>query len=265
MPEATATFAEHGDFQVVAEIHRSILDTYREDFGKYATRGSIDNIRRVFDFALANIGRKRRWSRVDDGWKSVDVRRAFDQLDCAGVLAGMHHSDGTGVPLSATGSDTVLKLLHLDVGLVQGALGSHAMPLDVFRKGRSVNGGPLVEQFVGQHLRHLQSGRRPELHYWLREGRSGNAEVDFLVAIDGKVVPVEVKSGAAGAMRSLYQFMAIRGGDLAVRFDLNPPSAQALEVPCKTPHGHSVAKFRLLSLPLFLAYRLADLVRRAPG
>ncbi len=205
-----------------------------------------------------------RWSRVDEGWKSVDLRKAFDRLDRAGVLAGVHHSDGAGVPLSATVDDSVLKLLHLDVGLVQGALGAHAMPLDVFRQGRFVNEGPLAKQFVGQHLRHLQSGRRPELHYWLREGRSGNAEVDFLVAIDDKVVPVEVKSGAAGAMRSLHQFLAIRGGDLAIRFDLNPPSVQALEVPCETPHGRRVAKFRLLSIPLFLAYRLADLVRSAP-
>ncbi len=262
MPEATAAFAERGDFQAVAEIHRSILDTYREDFGKYAARGSIEKIRRLFDFAPANIGQKLRWSRVHEGWKSVDLRKAFDQLDRAGVLAGVHHSDGTGLPLSATVDDSVFKLLHLDVGLAQGALGGHAMPLDVFRQGRFVNEGPLAEQFVGQHLRHLHPGRRPELHYWLREGRSGNAEVDFLVAIDDKVVPVEVKSGAAGAMRSLHQFIAIRGGDLAVRFDLNPPSVQNIQTECETPNGHRTAKFRLLSLPLCLAYRLPDLVRR---
>lgn len=90
-------------------------------------------------------------------------------------------------------------------------------------EGRFVNEGPLAEPFVGQQLRFDPNGSRPELHYWLREGKSGNAEVDFLTAVQGKVIPVEVKSGAAGSMRSLHQFMDLRGASTAVRFDLNPP------------------------------------------
>jgi predicted AAA+ superfamily ATPase len=59
-----------------------------------------------------------------------------------------------------------------------------------------VNEGALAEQFIGQHLAFLDPGK-PSLHYWLREGKSENAEVDYVVAEDGKILPIEVKAGAA--------------------------------------------------------------------
>lgn len=119
----------------------------------------------------------------------------------------------------------------------------------------------LAEQFVGQHLLHMRSGQKPSLHYWLREGKSGNAEVDFLIQVDERVVPIEVKSGAAGSMRSLHQFMALRGGDLAVRFDLNPPSLQTIDTRVDTTDGPRDVKYRLLSLPISLVEKVADAVR----
>ena len=72
---------------------------------------------------------------------------------------------------------------------------------------------------------------------------------------------IEVKSGAAGSMRSLHQFMALRGGDLAVRFDLNPPSVQEVATRVDTSGGPRDVRYRLLSLPLSLVERVADVVR----
>jgi len=261
MPEATSAFVQDGDFAQVINIQRSITETYREDFSKYALGAQAEKVRKLFDVAPGFLGQKLRWSRVNPAWKSVDQRKAFDQLARAGVLFPVHHCDGTGLPLDATRDDGVFKLLHLDVGLVQNALGGFAMPLEQFQQGRFINEGPLAEQFVGQHLRHSPDGLRPELHYWLREGKSGNAEVDFLVAVDDLVVPVEVKSGSAGSMRSLHQFMALRGGHFAVRFDLNPPSRQRIRTEIDTTLGRRAVDYELLSLPLALAGRLPDLVR----
>ncbi|HOU91348.1 MAG TPA: AAA family ATPase [Polyangiaceae bacterium] len=261
MPEAAALFAESADVTGVHAVHRSILETYREDFGKYAAGAQIAHVRRVFDAAPASIGQTVKWSRVDAGTKSVDLRRAFELLEQAGVVTGVRHSAGTGVPLGATAHDAILKLLFLDVGLAQTAMGLGALTASPLDGARFVNEGPLAEQLAGQHLRHLQHGQRPELHFWRREGKAGNAEVDFLTAVDGRVVPVEVKAGAAGAMRSLHQFVALRGTDLAVRFDLNPPSIQEISTTASTPEGPRSVRYRLLSLPLFLAERVDDLVR----
>ena len=202
-----------------------------------------------------------RWNRVNPAWKSTDLRKAFDLLERAGVVSGVRHSDGTGIPLGATADDDVFKALFLDGSLAQTAMGLPPLSLDAFRSARFVNEGMLAEQFVGQHLRHLRPGQKPELHYWLREGKSGNAEVDFLIQVDERVVPVEVKSGAAGSMRSLHQFMALRGTDLAVRFDLNPPSLQTIATRVDTSNGPRDVKYRLLSLPISLIENVADAVR----
>ena len=63
----------------------------------------------------------------------------------------------------------------------------------------------MAEQFIGQHLAFLDPGK-PSLHYWLREGKSENAEVDYVVAQNGKILPIEVKAGAAGSLKSIHQF-----------------------------------------------------------
>jgi hypothetical protein len=261
MPEAAALFAQTQDPQQVQVIHRSILETYREDFGKYSRGAETEKICRLFDAVPTCIGQKVRWNRVNPAWKSTDLRKAFDLLERAGVVSGVRHSDGTGIPLGATADDDVFKALFLDGSLAQTAMGLPPLSLDAFRSARFVNEGMLAEQFVGQHLRHLRPGQKPELHYWLREGKSGNAEVDFLIQVDERVVPVEVKSGAAGSMRSLHQFMALRGTDLAVRFDLNPPSLQTIATRVDTSNGPRDVKYRLLSLPISLIENVADAVR----
>ena len=61
--------------------------------------------------------------------------------------------------------------------------------------------GRLAEQFVAQEL---IAGHSSEIFYWAREARGSSAEVDYLAVRDGQIVPVEVKSGAGGSLRSLH-------------------------------------------------------------
>jgi uncharacterized protein len=128
-------------------------------------------------------------------------------------------------------------------------------------ENKFVNEGRMAEQFAGQNLLAGQDRvRRPELHYWLREGRTGNAEVDYLVEHDARVIPVEVKAGASGGMKSLHQFMAMKASPFAVRLDLNPPSTQQVKALVQTPQGMRSAQYTLHSLPLYLADQVERLV-----
>ncbi|MCK5735192.1 MAG: DUF4143 domain-containing protein, partial [Spirochaetaceae bacterium] len=104
--------------------------------------------------------------------------------------------------------------------------------------------------FIGQHLAYLDHGM-PQLHYWMREGRSNNAEVDYVVSSGQRILPIEVKAGAKGSLKSLHQFVLEKRSLQAFRFDLNQPSR--IEVEAKTRSGKTDAyvKFELLSLPLY--------------
>ena len=86
----------------------------------------------------------------------------------------------------------------------------------------------------------------PQLFYWAREARNANAEVDFVISRRQDILPVEVKAGKTGTLRSLFQFLAEKKRQRAVRFHLRPPALEDLELP-----GEKGRTVQLLSLPLY--------------
>lgn len=95
-------------------------------------------------------------------------------------------------------------------------------------------------------------GGEGQIFHWRKEGgRIG--EIDFVLEIDGSVVPVEVKSGAAGSMKSLHQFMHDKKLPFALRLDRNPPSWQTMHV--RTTKGQEV-RYKMLNLPYYLIWKL---------
>jgi len=119
------------------------------------------------------------------------------------------------------------------------------------------NKGGLAEQFVGQQLRSAQApSADPLLFYWQRTGgRLG--EIDYVIQQRNRIVPVEVKAGPAGTMKSLHQFMAEKSLNLAVRCNLNLPLVEDIRV--KTTLGKPV-KYRLVSIPIYLAEHILELI-----
>jgi hypothetical protein len=133
-------------------------------------------------------------------------------------------------------------------------LGLSALELRDLDRVVWANRGGLAEQFVGQHLRCLfRPFEEPRLFYWQRTGgRLG--EVDYLIQQGPLIVPIEVKAGAAGSMKSLHAFMHGKRLSLAVRFDTNTPSVQDMAV--RTTTGDLV-KYKLRSLPLYMVESLS--------
>ena len=117
-----------------------------------------------------------------------------------------------------------------------------------------VNEGGLAEQFIGQHL--LHPFQAPQLCYWLREGKSSNAEVDYVISQGNLIVPIEVKAGKSGALKSLQQFVFRKRVELAVRFDLNLPSVQDVKNVIRTQEGNREVEYTLVSLPLYMVEEL---------
>ena len=258
MPEAVAEYAESGRLRAVSAIHADIVETFRDDFRKYAARRDLTRMLRVFNFAARHAGRKVKYSNVSEGEPSATIRRDVELLAMAQVVAKVTHSHCAGLPLQAHQKERAFKLIFLDVGLMNAVCG---LPWEALAGNPAtlVNAGAVAEQFIGQHLQHLLAERvNRELVYWLREGRSNNAEVDYVAEFGGRIVPIEVKASRAGALKSLHQFVAEKDVSLAVRFDAQPPSLQTVEA--GVPGGQRV-RYRLLSLPLYLVERLPEMLR----
>ena len=116
--------------------------------------------------------------------------------------------------------ENVYKLLFMDVGMAAHLSGLDWLALQSLDGQALVNEGKLAEQFVGQHL--VNPFEQPRLIYWLREAKSANAEVDYVTTSGSQVIPIEVKAGKSGTLKSLQQFALNKQADLGIRFDLNP-------------------------------------------
>jgi len=266
MPAVVRADVEKREARACRELQRDLLATYRDDFAKYS--GRMD--RSILDATLAavahSLGRKFVYARVDQAVKQHQAKHALDLLAGARLCQVVRHSAANGLPLGGESKDNLRKALLLDVGLLHALLGTPA--LHGFPEWRALAPqlrGQMAEQLVGQQLRLLDEpdGDGPSLYYWQREGgRPG--EIDYLIQLGGRIVPVETKSGSVGSMKSLHQFMFEKHLDLAVRVDDNPPSVFTVDL--KTTQGDPV-KYRLLSLPPYLIWLLPAAVEtmRASG
>jgi predicted AAA+ superfamily ATPase len=266
MPAAVDVLARTGKLAEVASVHTDLIETYRDDFQKYARARNLARMQHVLEFAARNVGTKVKYANVLRDAHSSTIRQDIELLAMARVVSKVSHTSASGLPLQADIDESVYKLLFLDVGLMNAICGLTWKSLSRRHDVEYGNDGAIAEQFVGQHLLEILADSPSRgLTYWLREGRASNAEVDFVAAIEGRIVPIEVKAGARGSLRSLHQFAAEKHARLAVRFDTNPPSRQTVTATVQTAAGAVRAEYELISLPLYLVERTADIVGAAGG
>jgi predicted AAA+ superfamily ATPase len=249
MPEAVLSFIESKDRENVRRVQENLLYTYQDDFHKYSKRLQTDRVRKVFRYVPANCGLKLKFSNIDRDEKSRDLRVALDMLIKAKVVLPVYHSNSSGLPLSAQADETVCKLYFIDVGLMNAAMGISWDTFVLSGRASGLSKGAMAEQFVAQHLYHnTRTFSEPKLFYWLRDKSSAKAEVDFVIEMNGKIVPVEVKAEKPGRMKSLSMFVAEKKSNLAISLGLDLP---------KSIHRKAAdSNYRLISLPLFLVEKL---------
>ena len=250
MPEAVKAFSTDNSFQDCDLIKQTILSTYRDDFAKYSARVDRNLLGKVFTQVPKMVGRKFVYRHVDPDLRSLRIKTAFEQLCLARVAHKVGHSDAGGIPLGAESSERNFKALFLDVGLLCRVCGLGITELENARDVTLINSGAVAEQFVGQHLLHAgQPYEDPELYCWMRQKSSSNAEVDYLMTMGQTIIPVEVKAGKTGTLKSLHLFVNKKSRDFALRFNAAPPSLTEVQT---SVAGAERTRFRLLSLPFYL-------------
>lgn len=257
LPEAVASYVRTNDFSEVSRIQQNIVATYRDDFHKYR-KSSSQLVQMVFDHLPVMIGRKFIYAQVSRDHRAAELNEALQQLCLARVIIKVFHTSANGVPLAAEKNHKFFKTVYLDIGLLSAALKLNV--LDLKTKDMSlVNNGTLAEQFIGQHLAYIgNSFEEPELFYWIREAKSSAAEVDYVIASGQHVVPVEIKAGTTGTLKSLHQFLKEKQRKVALRFNADIPSM--LNDQKRLTNG-SMIDYRLLSLPLYMVEQTPRLIR----
>lgn len=233
MPEAIQVYLNGNSLVDVGRVQASLLQTYRDDFGKYAGLARFEQLQKMFLAAPALVGQRFKYVNVSREDRSRELKEALLMLEKARVLMRVRAASGAGLPMEVYADENKFKLLFLDVGLMQHACGLDSQ-LAVADDFLSVQAGAVAEQWVGQEM--LAAGdpyEERKLYFWARESRNSQAEVDYLAPSGGQVFPIEVKAGKTGRLKSLKLFMAEYGCPIGVRISQQPLSFfdQILSVP----------------------------------
>lgn len=227
MPEVVGKWVETHDYLQCQEVQDDIISGYENDFPKY--RKKIDPIllRLTMRSAALQVTKKFSYAEVGKGYKTDDVKKALEMLLLAGICIQVVRTDANGLPLGGEADLSYRKILILDPGLLLRLL--NMASIDVSRitseiltedATELVNKGPMAEMVAGlEMLRYKTPNLRHDLYYWARRAKNSQAEIDY-IEVKGGILPVEVKAGMKGGMKSLWIFMREKGITSAVRCSL---------------------------------------------
>jgi len=224
MPETISAWLETKSFSKTDEIHHLLLQNYKHDFGKYGRHVNFRLLDKVFTKAPATVGNKFKYADIDRDVNARDVRNSLNLLIKAHILHKVTAASGSGLPLAAHCNEKFFKILFLDVGILQSAMGI-ARETYMSENLLAVYKGLVTEQFIGQQLFALgKCFVEPELYYWQREVKGSAAEVDYLWQKGEYILPIEVKAGKTGTLKSLRVYLSEKNAPFGIRFSLHPLS-----------------------------------------
>jgi predicted AAA+ superfamily ATPase len=219
MPESVAAWQANRDIQQCQEILDDIVTSYTQDFVKYSKSLQIKYVELLFQRIPLQLTKPFVYNHVSDAYRKRELAPCVQLLIKAGIISPVYRSAANGIPLGAEADLEKFKLIFVDVALTQHILGLSLKewllePLKTF-----VNKGALVEAFIGQEILAYHTPRKPTtLYYWKRNARSSQAEVDYVIAKEVDVVPVEVKSGMGSTLHSLHAYLDSYKANYGIRF-----------------------------------------------
>jgi len=207
MPMVVDSYLKTNSFTECQAYQTILLRTYSDDFSKYAKSARHKYLQQVYNQTPGLVGQQVKFVRLSPNMDPRFLKDAISDLKKAGVIFPVYSTSASGLPLLTHLNEKKFKLLFLDVGLMK-----RASKLDIdllFAEDLMLlDRGAIAEQFVGQELLAYQDPfDEPQLYYWAREDKSSTAEVDYVLNFDSSIVPVEVKAGKTGRLKSLHLLM----------------------------------------------------------
>jgi len=263
LPAAVVSWAAERSLSKVNQIHYDLLATYRDDFAKYSGRIAIERLEETVMAVPKMLGQKFVYSRVNASIHADIIKQTVALLAKARICHRVYSSSANGVPLAAEIKEKYFKEIFLDTGLCCAALGLNLNQINAADEIIMINNGGIAEQIAGQLLRTIDPLYiEPALYCWHRDEPGSNAEIDYVIQHGSKVIPIEVKAGSTGSLKSLHLFMERKKSSVAVRIHSNLPSKT--EVGVKSCLGNSV-EYLLISIPFYLTgqiHRLLESIDR---
>lgn len=189
MPDAVNIYAETNNLQRVMAVQQDIIRLYKRDIAKYDPDNNL-YIKEIFDLIPPELNAKNKrfiLKRLNEHAKLERVENSFLWLTNAGVALPVYNVEEPKMPLLLARSRNLFKLFQNDVGLLASQY-AEGIQMRIIKGDKDINFGSVYENAVAQEL--AAHGIAP---YYYNSKKRG--ELDFVIELDGKVLPIEVKSG----------------------------------------------------------------------
>jgi predicted AAA+ superfamily ATPase len=228
MPASVVAWKNNKDYVLCQEELSDIVQSYNDDFSKYSNKIDPRILRLTFQSVIQQIGKKFIYSKVEGNYRTEQVKEALDLLCDAGLVYRIQHTAANGLPLGAEVNIKFNKYIILDTGLLLTLLsnsvgGNIQISTEILASTAAdlVNKGSLAEMVAGcEIIKYLKPNIKQDLYYWENLTKNASSEVDYILSYNMQIVPLEIKAGIGGKMKSLRYFMEKKQIKYAIRSSL---------------------------------------------
>ncbi|MGM9804681.1 MAG: ATP-binding protein [Muribaculaceae bacterium] len=189
MPAVVNKYIETNNLQEVMRMQSDILQLYKRDIAQYDRNNKL-YIEEIFSLIPPELNAKNKrfiLKKLNENAKFVRYQNSFLWLKNVGVALPVYNVEEPKTPLLLSRSRNLFKLFQSDVGLLSAQY-AEGIQLRIIQGDKNINFGAVFENVVAQEL--VAHGIEP---YYYNNKRRG--ELDFVVELGGRVLPIEVKSG----------------------------------------------------------------------
>lgn len=253
MPEVIKTDVQQHSLSDLPRIYESIWGTYKNDVEKYTSNETERKIiKHLMDTSPLYLDERIKFQGFgNSNYKSREVGEAFRTLNDAKIVRLIYPTTDMHPPVKADLKKSP-RLQFLDTGLVNYSVGIQLEMLAMNDLNNAYKGA-IIPHLVTQELISLQSISAHTPNFWVREKSQSNAEVDLLYSYQRFVIPIEIKSGSTGSLKSLHQFIDASDHPYAIRMYAGFFNIEKAITPNKKP-------YLLMNLPYYAGTSLPQYI-----
>ncbi len=253
MPEVINNFIEKDSLTELPGIYESIWGTYKNDVEKYASNETERKvIKHVMSTAHLYVDQRIKFQNFgQSNYRSREVGEAVRNLDAAKIIQLIYPTTDVEIPVKPDLRKSP-RLQFLDTGLINYELGIQAEMMS-FSDLNDLYKGAIIPHLIAQELISLNTITYKKPHFWIREKKQSSSEVDLVFAYREKVIPIEIKSGSVGTLKSLHQFVERSNHPYAIRIY----AGEFNVLKTKTPGGKP---YLLMNMPYYLGTKIPEYI-----
>lgn len=251
MPEVIKTYLQSENISDLPKVYESIWGTYKNDVEKYtANETERKVIKHIITTAHLYLDQRIKFQNFgNSNYRSREVGEAMRNLDEAKIIQLIYPTTDVKPPIKSDLKKSP-RLQFLDTGLVNHALGIQSEMLAMQDLNTAFKGA-VFPHLITQEIISLNTISSKKPNFWVREKRQSSSKVDLVISHKGKVIPIEIKSGSTGSLKSLHQFMERTNHPYAVRMFAGEFSIEKTKTPAGTP-------YLLMNLPYYLGTKIPE-------